>query len=89
MEPWKTGNAHVEAFGIRRLSLSIQDAASLQWEAELEECWEEYQRRPPVDFQSSREFVQIGDDLEVLLKIDEHTRRSIYDTCHQSINEYL
>ena len=46
VETWKTG-AHVEAFGIRKLSLSIQDAASLQWEAELEGCWEEYQRRSP------------------------------------------
>ena len=40
-------DSHVETFQIRRSSLSIQDAATLQWGAELESCWEECQR--PTD----------------------------------------
>lgn len=57
-------DSHVETFQIRRSSLSIQDAATLQWGAELESCWEECQRRLPEELPVPRrtQVVDLSDE---------------------------
>eukprot|EP00435_Cladocopium_sp_Y103_P054976 s143_g18.t1 len=60
-EEQKAGEDHLEVFQIRRSSLNIQDAATLQWGAELESCWEEYQRRLPEELPVPPQRTQVVD----------------------------
>ena len=76
-------DSHVETFQIRRSSLSIQDAATLQWGAELESCWEECQR--PTDGLSKSQGMN-GDLFFSLLGVVQTHCRYI-NGCHKQEEE--
>ena len=73
-------DSHVETFQIRRSSLSIQDAATLQWGAELESCWEECQR--PMGWSSKIQGMN-GDLFFSLLGVVQTHCRYILNGCHK------
>ena len=45
--------SHTEVYAVRRSTVSTKDAATLQWKADLDSCWEAHRKRLPAQTSSA------------------------------------